>query len=239
MKKESDWLLRDKYNGVISEQFYSDLKRLENGEPLAYIIGWVPFLNIKIYLDSKPLIPRPETEYWASCAIEEIKTKKISKPRVLDLCAGSGCIGVAVLKEIPGATVDFVEIDPLHHTTIKKNVKENGIDVYRACILGGDLFENISSQYDVILSNPPYIDPKLSFRVEPGVANHEPEAALYGGEAGIEVLARILREAPQHLKTGGSLYIEHEPEQEEKLKKLNSGLVSYPDQFGTIRYSRI
>jgi release factor glutamine methyltransferase len=237
MNQEIKWLLRDKYSGVESTEFQFDINRILGGEPLGYVIGWVPFLNTKIYLDSKPLIPRAETEYWVSQAITEIKAMKIKEPKILDLCAGSGCIGVAVLKEIPEARVDFVEIDSSHHMTIKKNLEENGLLVSQSRIFGGDLFENIEDKYDVILSNPPYIDPELSYRVHASVKQYEPQKALYGGDDGMEILRRILSEVPKHLYLNGSLYIEHEPEQAEKIAALLPDIKSYKDQFGVIRFS--
>src|SRR3989344_3024544 len=131
---------------------------MEDSEPIAYTIGWIPFIHTKIYLDSRPLIPRPETEYWVDQVIQEIKKSKVEKPKILDLCAGSGCIGIAVLKEIPEAFVDFVEIEEIHHKTIEKNIRENNLDSSHTRIFGGDLFENVLDSYDFILSNPPYIN---------------------------------------------------------------------------------
>lgn len=235
LNQELQWLLRDKYDGIENPEFQADVKLLESGIPLAYIIGWVPFCGVKIYLDSHPLIPRPETEYWVNLAIE--KMKDIKNPKVLDLCAGSGCIGVSVLKAIPDSVVDFVEIDELHHVTILKNIHENGIDINRARIFGGSLFENITDQYDVILTNPPYIDPVLSDRIGAGVREHEPEIALFGGNGGMELIKEILAEAPRFLKPEGMLYMEHEPEQVDKIRELLPGIIQEKDQFGVMRYS--
>lgn len=239
--KEAEWLLRDKYNGVETDEYRSDLKRLEVGEPLSFVIGWAPFLGAKIYLDSKPLIPRVETEYWLSQAIksfkEAIEREKMKDPKVLDLCAGSGCIGVALLKEIPEARVDFAEIDPAHHSTIRKNILQNDIDPSRTRVFGGDLFENISGSYDLILSNPPYIDEELLSEVEKSVSGYEPIRALSGGKRGIEIIEKILKEALEHLAESGRLYIEHEPQQAEIFSGLLPTLRSFPDQFGLIRFS--
>ncbi len=235
MNQEQQWLLKDKYNGIKTSEFESDLKRLDSGEPLAYIIGWQPFCGTKIYLGSHPLIPRPETEYWVQLAIDQIKKKE--NPKVLDLCAGSGCIGVALLKAIPSSTVDFVEIDESHHVTILKNIRENGIDQKRTHIFGGSLFENITEQYDAILTNPPYIDPNLSDRIGDSVRGQEPDLALFGGFGGMELIVEILTEVSHFLKPDGVLYIEHEPEQVQKIKELLSGIISQPDQFGIIRFS--
>lgn len=206
--------------------------------PEAYKIGWVPFIHTDIYLDSRPLIPRTETEYWVNEAIQEIKKSGVVAPRILDLCAGSGCIGVAVLKEIPEALVDFAEIDPTHHETIRKNITENKLDSSRTRIFGGDLFENVSGTYDFILANPPYINPELIGRVQDSVLKHEPSKALLGGKRGLEIINRILLDAPKHLKKNGVLYLEHEPEQVPELLKHPLYKGSYQDQFGILRFSK-
>lgn len=239
MDKEFEWLLQDKYVGIKTPEFEEDLKRLESGLPLAYVIGWVLFLNTKIWLDSRPLIPRSETEYWVEKAILELKSRGLEEPKVLDLCAGSGCIGVTVLKAIPDAKVDFVEIDESHHETIKKNILENGIDLSRVKILSGNLFEDVTEKYDFILTNPPYINPKLSNRVGESVMTYEPQIALWGGNDGMEIIEKIILEAPKYLKPNGIIYIEHEPEQAGEIKLLASNSETLQDQFGVERYSRI
>ena len=211
--------------------------------PEAYQHSWVPFIHTKIWLDSKPLIPRPETEYWVNEVIQKLKQAVGSRQygiKILDLCAGSGAIGVAMAKEISSVQVDFVELDPKHHKTILKNVRENGVDENRVRIFGGDLFENIHDKYDLILTNPPYIDMSLG-RVEESVLEHEPKLALDGGEAGLTIITRILTEAPKYLKDGGELWLEHEPEQVTKIKHLasvqHSVLNTFKDQYGVERYS--
>jgi len=239
MDQESRWLLADKYNGIESDEFRQDLARLRAGEPLAYVIGWVPFLGTKIWLDSAPLIPRPETEFWVERAISEMRQVLKVEPRVLDLCAGSGCVGVAVAKTVPEAEVHFAEVVDDHHQTIRKNIRENGMDVVRTKQIGGDLFEHVTEKYDFILTNPPYIDPKLSDRIQTSVTVHEPELALFGGADGMELIERIIREAPNYLNPGGILYIEHEPEQTEKIKALAPQAEFFEDQFGVKRFARI
>ncbi len=240
MDKEFAWLLQDKYAGIKTPEFKKDAQKLKAGIPLAYVIGWVPFLKTKIWLDSRPLIPRPETEYWVEKAISEIKTRgSTSSLGILDLCAGSGCVGVAVLKAIPNAKVAFVEIDKSHHETIKKNILENGVGLSRAKIIGGNLFENVTEKYDFILTNPPYIDPRLAERVTESVTAHEPEQALWGGEGGMEIIEVIIKEAPKFLNPGGVLYIEHEPEQVEAIKSLAPKAEIFEDQFGVARFSKI
>ncbi|MEK7147665.1 MAG: HemK family protein methyltransferase [Patescibacteria group bacterium] len=207
-------------------------------EPEAYAIGSIPFIHTQIYLDSHPLIPRTETEYWVNEVIKEINDKNILHPRILDLCAGSGCIGIAIMKELEDATVDFVEIEEKHHDTIRKNILENKLDNSKARIFGGSLFEKISDKYDFILSNPPYINPALKYRVEESVIDHEPEQALFGGKDGLEIIKEILSKAEFYLKPDGSLYIEHEPEQAEIISESPMYLNSFKDQFGVTRFSQ-
>lgn len=245
MEKEQEWLLSEKYQGEKTSGFFADCARLKHGEPLAYLIGYVPFLNTTIHLDSHPLIPRVETEHWVHEAIKKIlryaeMTKK--EPHVLDLCAGSGCIGIAVLKHIKNSKVDFAEINSRHHDVIRKNLKENALLDRETGVLGGDLYENIRDSYDFILSNPPYIDAKLN-RTQKSVSSFEPPEALYGGAGGLTHISRILKEATQYLTEKGMLYLEHEPEQEAHIRSMAAHNAMrarfFPDQFGIIRYTRL
>jgi release factor glutamine methyltransferase len=251
MLKETEWLLQEKYNGQKSESFLDDCARLEAGEPLAYVIGHIPFLDCTIWLDSKPLIPRPETEFWVEKAIAHIaksfpRVNLGKKLDVLDLCAGSGCIGVAIAKAFPEVQVDFVEIDASHHPTIKKNLRENCTPITRdrCAVFGGDLFCEIptGTKYDFILSNPPYIDPALD-RTEPSVKNYEPHQALYGGDQGLALIAQIIATAPTYLGSGGELWLEHEPEQSETIASLatDAGFSchTHQDQYEVERFSRL
>jgi HemK-like putative methylase len=241
------WLLKEKYNGEKSSAFFADCKRLALGEPLAYLIGWTPFLDCKIYLDSRPLIPRPETEYWTEEAIATIRGGAslplgfvTTPPRVLDLCAGSGCIGAAVAKAIPTALVTFGEIDQSHLPTIQKNIEANGINSEHTKITHSNLFSHLPGRYDFILTNPPYIDESLG-RTEESVTQHEPYVALFGGEAGLEIIAQIIAQAPNHLATSGQLWIEHEPEQSPAIATLATkhgfSTTTHKDQYDTERYS--
>ncbi len=245
MSKEALWLCEEKYGGRLTEEnekaFALDLQRLKQGEPLAYVIGHVPFLHTKIYLDSHPLIPRAETEFWVERVLGDMKSE--SRPlRVLDLCAGSGCIGVAVLAACPRAHVDFVESEVRHIPTIQKNVRENGIAGDRAHYIVSDLFTEVSGSYDVILSNPPYIDPATD-RTEQSVRAFEPHIALYGGKDGMSLIKKIIVGASAHLTPTGVLYIEHEPEQVRLILALakKTGFIAQTlnDQYETPRYTRL
>lgn len=240
MTRDEQWLLDEKYSGEKTEGFFADCKRLKSGEPLAYLIGSIPFLHTTIFLDSHPLIPRTETEFWVERIISEIKTSTNYQPDILDLCAGSGCIGVAVLKELPNSHVDFVEIDTNHHATIQKNMLENSIDQTRTEIFGGNLFEEIHDTYDYILTNPPYIDP-IKNSTDENVKKFEPSLALYAKESGTGIISNILEQAPKFLTQQGILVIEHDPLQSELIhthaKPYGFACTTYLDQFGLKRYT--
>ena len=183
MGNDEAWLLKEKYKSEKSDAFFADCRLLALGEPLGYLIGHVPFLDTNIYLDSKPLIPRPETEFWTEKVISDIKTTyPVQHPeeasgseqlRILDLCAGSGCIGVAIAKAVPDAIVDFSEIDETHLPTITKNLVENDIDQTRTHLYHSNLFKAFSGTYQYIVSNPPYIDTTLN-RIDDSVVKTEP-----------------------------------------------------------------
>lgn len=243
MPKDESWLLKEKYHGELSEAFFADCKRLALGEPLGYLIGFVPFLHCRISLDSKPLIPRPETEYWVEKAIGSINSmgsQSVNSVRVLDLCAGSGCVGVAVAKHVPQAHVDFSEIDNAHLPTIQKNLSDNNITENRYCITHANLFEGLLGGYDFILSNPPYIDISRN-RTDENVLAYEPYIALSGGLQGMEIIEDIITRAPLYLRLRGQLWIEHEPEQSEIIKELgehsNFQTTTHKDQYGVERFS--
>ncbi len=240
-KQEIDWLLHEKYNGEKTEGFFADCTKLEAGIPLAYLIGHIPFLGTTIHLDSHPLIPRPETEHWTERAIAEIR--QTPTPHIIDLCAGSGAIGVAIATHIPASSVTFGEIDPAHLPTIAKNLSINrkvSAPSTQFNIIESDLFKNITGTFDFILTNPPYID-KAANTVEDSVHMHEPHLALFGGKAGLELITEIITTAPNHLNPHGQLWIEHEPFQSDAITTLakanDFSCKTYTDQYNTERYS--
>lgn len=208
MTRDERFLLEEKYGGVATPEFERDVARIHLGEPVAYVIGHQPFLGLTIPLDSHPLIPRPETEWWSERFLEKIKNVNASGTfAFLDLCAGSGAIGAAALARLPNARVSFGEINPAHESTIRKTIAENNLDAARADIRIGDLFAPFGKeQFDFIAANPPYIP---EGRVLPeSVHAHEPAEALFSGADGLTLIRHIAKALPTHLAVGGEAWIE-------------------------------
>lgn len=209
MTRDEKWLLDEKYAGDISAPGFSrDCKRLGAGEPLAYVIGWQPFLSLNIYLDSHPLIPRPETEWWVEHMLAQTSQSVRDQPlRILDLCAGSGAIGCSALARLPNAHVSFGEIAQTHEATIRKNIRENNLDETRADIRIGDLFAPFRGErFDLIATNPPYIPSKRI--LDPSVSKHEPHHALFSGGDGLTLTRRIAKKLGDYLTPNGDAWIE-------------------------------
>lgn len=218
--RDRNWLLEEKYRGVESPEFFDDLKRLEAGEPLAYVIGWVDFLGCRIDLSKRPLIPRPETEYWTEAVRSSESVVRSGKTKILDLFAGSGCIGVAMARAFPEATVDFADNSPATLEQIRINLGLNNVDTKRTRIIQSDVFANITDRYDLILANPPYIDEAAPDLADPSVRDWEPHDALFAKDGGLYFIDRLLAEARARLNAGGTLYCEFGKGQENDISAL-------------------
>lgn len=238
LSTEEKWLLNDKYQQKVCPDFWQDCKKLASGEPLAYLIGWVPFVNLNIYLDSRPLIPRTETEFWTKQLIDQ---KRFSQPKkVLDLGAGSGCISLALAKVWPNTFFTLVEKNVKHHETIKKNIIKNNLSVSHFQIKGGSWFKYVNETFDLIVSNPPYIDKNLN-RTSVSVYNYEPHEALFSKQAGTADLTTIIKQAHKYLNHDGEIYLEHEPEQINIINKIATrqgfSVLNHQDQYQQYRFS--
>lgn len=178
------------------------------GEPMAYILGYERFFQRDFYVSPAVLIPRPETEML----IEQVKS--LAPRRVLDLCTGSGIIAITLQKEL-GCEVVASDISPDALIVARRNA-----DRHRATVqlIESDLFENVTGSFDVIVSNPPYIDEVVLKDLD--VAKFEPTLALDGGVKGLEVYRRIIKQAPKHLALGGHLVMEIGYDQAEELTQL-------------------
>ena len=173
------------------------------GKPLWYILGDTEFYGYKIKVDGRVLIPRPETELLAEMAVKSVE----EGDKVLDLCTGSGCIAIAVRKEVKDKEISVVAADISAGAleVAAQNAKDNAADIK---FIESDLFSNIKGKFNLIVCNPPYVRRSDIARLAKEVKDHEPLSALDGGEDGLDFYRRLAAEAPKHLVRGGTLLME-------------------------------
>lgn len=205
LEREVNWIVRDKYNGKTLPVLNNDIVRLKAGEPIDYIIGWKEFLGCKIDLSKKPLIPREETEYWVERVIKNLEFKN-QNLRVLDIFSGSGCIGLAVLKNLPKVKVVFAEKDKKMCEQIKINCQLNNVDKKRYEIIQSNVFSKITGKFDIVFANPPYIP--TGRKLAKSVIKYEPKSALFSGADGLEIIKKFLKQAKNHLRPNGKIFLE-------------------------------
>lgn len=210
-------VLREKYDGVESEAFHADCARFDAHEPFEYVLGYADFLDCRIDLSYKPMIPRDETAHWVARVIEEWKDK--GPLTALDAYAGSGNIGVALAKHLPEAHVTFNEIDAALMPQIAKSLELNGIDASRATLIAGDSLEKVTGKFDIICANPPYVDPAGEADMDPEM-KYEPHIAFFGSSDGYGHHKELIARGREFLTPRGVLYGEFDMTQAEEIKKL-------------------
>jgi release factor glutamine methyltransferase len=204
------------------------------------------FLNCKIDLSKEVFIPRVETEFWVKKAIKSIRATSNEQRtiKVLDIFAGSGCIGISVLKNIRNSYVDFVDIDKKAIEQIKINLRLNKISPKRYRVIRSNIFEKVKGEYDFIFANPPYVAKERLGEVQESVKKFEPKISWYGGRGGLKYIKKFLKEAKNHLRENGIIFMEIDPLQREEVEKIlkNEGYKKfkfYKDQFKKIRWVKI
>ena len=186
--------------------------RRQGGEPVAYILGEREFWSLPLQVDSRVLIPRPETEGVVEVALERAG----ATPRVLDLGTGCGAIALALAAERPAAAVVGVDNDPACVALARENAASLGST---ARFQLSDWYTAITGEFDLIVSNPPYVaanDPHLTR----GDLRFEPRTALVGGPDGLVALERVVSGTPAHLANSGWLVVEHGCDQGEPTRRL-------------------
>lgn len=183
----------------------SQIKRLLNDEPIQYILGKTDFCNLTIHCDSRALIPRPETEELVRWVLEE--TPADSSPRILDIGTGTGCIAIALAANLPKAEITAVDISEDALSLARENIENldiNNVTLRSLDILNASEFEG---QFDIIVSNPPYISEKEKKEMENNVLDYEPHSALFPtGDDPLIFYKYISSFAMQHLT--GALFLE-------------------------------
>lgn len=200
------------------------VKRRRQREPIAYILGRREFWGRSFEVGPAVLVPRPDTETLVERALEILAED--SEAQVLDLCTGSGAIGITLAAERSGIHVDLTDLSSDALAVAARNAELHGVAA-RARIIEGDLFAPVEDRrYALIVSNPPYIQEAELASLDADVREHEPHEALIAGPTGFEIHDRILAGAADHLEPGGALLIEVGAGQAEELERRARALPS-------------
>lgn len=199
-----------------AERFRALLERRLRGEPVAYLFGQREFFGRTFTVDHRVLVPRPETEHLIEAVLE---LNLPEAPRILDLGTGSGCIAVTLALEIPGAQVTATDISVGALAVLRANVRRHGVQ-RRVMAVAGDLMESLRlSSFDLVVSNPPYIDPGEAEGLSPEVRDFEPHLALFAPGHGASILERLVTAAAS-LGSGVKIVVEIGHDQEMSLRRM-------------------
>lgn len=182
------------------------VKQRVEGMPVAYLVGFKEFYNLRFAVTPAVLIPRPETELVVMEAIRLAKT--ISTPRVVDVGTGSGVMAVTMARFVPAANVTAIDLSPDALAIAQQNAQTLGV-ASRIRFLQGDLLTPVAGEmFDLVMSNPPYIPSEVMSTLSESVKKYEPQLALDGGPGGLQVIEKLANQAHGHLKPGGYLILE-------------------------------
>lgn len=209
--------------------------QLQAHKPAQYILGYEDFHGLRFQVDERVLIPRPETEELVDLILEENPSKEL---KVLDIGTGSGAISVSLKKSRPLWQVTASDLSADALVLAKENAKLNQADI---SFVQSDVFEDISGNFDIIVSNPPYISENDKDEVGVNVLTSEPNMALFADEDGLAIYRRIVEGAAEHLIPQGKIYFEIGYKQGQDLKQLlylhfpDKRVRILKDQFGQDR----
>jgi len=226
LQKDSLYLFMNK-NEILDEtlihQYELLLGRRHSGEPLQYIIGHQSFMGLDFKVAPGVLIPRSDTENLVLKVIEKIK--EFNYKEVLDIGTGSGAIHISLCHYLENVTCTTVDISETAIAIAKENAENLGVRD-RVKYVKSDIFENINTRFDVIVSNPPYIPTKVIDDLQEELS-HEPKIALDGGEDGYDFYRRIINESPEYFNDTGILAFEVGHDQSQVIKSLleSSGFI--------------
>ncbi|OAF16232.1 50S ribosomal protein L3 N(5)-glutamine methyltransferase [Bradyrhizobium neotropicale] len=188
-------------------------KRVTTRKPAAYLVNKIYMRGLPFYVDERVIVPRSfigellESHFGSDGEAGSLLDDPLAVGRVLDLCTGSGCLAILAAHHFPNAAIDAVDISKGALEVAARNVGEHGLD-HRITLHRGDLFAPLGdSSYDLIISNPPYVDAD-GMAALPPECRAEPKLAFDGGSDGLDVVRRILRDAPKHLAREGGLLCE-------------------------------
>lgn len=228
---QSELLLSTRQLSAEEEKCFEGLlKKRAEGFSVAVVIGHKEFFGRDFIVNDKVLVPRPETEILVERVINEFKDRHQNPLKALDICTGSGCIGITVLAELEriGIDCEMILSDVCEQALgIAEDNCRQIIENRSKCILS-DVFEAFDGRrFNLITANPPYIAPAMKDSLATEVL-HEPELALFADDGGFALIRRIISESPKHLSNGGLLILECGYDQADETRKLmdESGFAS-------------
>ena len=212
--------LSEKLSKENEEKYFSLIeKHIKEDVPLSHLVGFEYFYDRKFKVTKDVLSPRMETEELIYKVVEYVKATKKHNLKILDLCTGSGIIAITLKKELDQFSIDVVASD-ISQEAIKV-AKENA-QFHDATIkfIQSDIFDNIDDKFDVIVSNPPYIDRKDKVTMQDNVLKYDPHLALFAEEEGMYFYRKIIEQANNYLNDNGVIFFEIGYDQKEKIIKL-------------------
>lgn len=230
LKKERAWIYahpEEQISEADEQSYFHLLARRADGEPVQHLTGKQEFWSLDFEVSPDVLIPRPETEHVIEVALDRLAVREIHAGRpqkndgqgllIADIGTGSGCIAIALAKELPAAQIYATDISLAALAVAKRNAEYHNATA-QIHFLEGNLLQSLKGSptvpnhslplLDLIVSNPPYVGRREKNSLAREVRDHEPESALYGGEEGYELYADLIAQAAQHLKPGGLLVLE-------------------------------
>lgn len=193
-------------------RFRDWVKRHARGEPVAYLVGYREFFSLRFEVTPDVLIPRPETEHVVLRAIEAAKAIGRRPLQVADVGTGSGCLAITLAKQIPDSRIAATDICATALAIAARNVQRHGVQE-QVTLHQGDLLDAVPvpGQFDVVVSNPPYIGTDEQATVAESVRRYEPQVALFAGNDGMAVIRRLLDQMRTRLSAGGLCIVEISP----------------------------
>ena len=209
MSKENE----EKYFSLIEKHIKEDV-------PLSHLVGFEYFYDRKFKVTKDVLSPRMETEELIYKVIEYVKANNKNNLKILDLCTGSGIIAITLKKELEQVSVDVIASDISEEAikVAKENAQYHNADVR---FIQSDIFNNIDDKFDIIVSNPPYIDRKDEVTMKENVLNYDPHLALFAEEEGMYFYRKIIEQAKDYLKENGVMFFEIGYDQRDKIINLS------------------
>lgn len=204
-------------DGEERDQYREFVRRRAAHEPVAYIIGYKEFYALPFAVDRRVLTPRPETEQVVETALHY--AKDLPEPKILDVGAGSGAIAVALARNLEHARIWATEMSAGALEVARENATRLGVAA-KITYIRGDLFAGLEETFDMIVSNPPYIPESDREAMQADVRDYEPPEALFAGGDGLDVIRRLVDEAPRHLKPDGKLLFEFGFGQADQIGKI-------------------